>query len=131
RGSRALSLARGEVHVWRAWLDPREAQIDRLGQALSPDERSRAGSFVFERDRNRFRVSRGVLRHVLAGYLDAAPAEIAFRYGDLGKPELGAIHHKLDVKFNTSHSNNVALFAVTRGRRVGVDVEHIRPVADV
>ncbi len=34
------------------------------------------------------------------------------------------------LTFNLSHSADLALIAVTRGRAVGVDVEHLRPVTD-
>ena len=41
-------------------------------------------------------------------------------------PSLGS-----DVTFNVSHSHGVALFAVGRGRRLGIDVEHIRANRDL
>jgi 4'-phosphopantetheinyl transferase len=61
------------------------------------------------------------LREVLATYLEAAPEAIRIVAGEHGKPELadGAL------RFNLSHSGDVALLAVARDRDVGVDVERI------
>jgi 4'-phosphopantetheinyl transferase len=33
----------------------------------------------------------------------------------------------MSLRFNVSHSHSLALYAITRAREVGVDVEHIRP----
>jgi 4'-phosphopantetheinyl transferase len=69
---------------------------------------------------------RGALRHILAGYLGCAPAEIGFSYTAYGKPFLRN-EEKHGLRFNLSHSEDQALLAVTRGRVVGVDIEQIRP----
>lgn len=123
-------LTADQVHVWRTSLEPGATDTALWAEVLSTDERSRADRFIFDRDRNRFRTARSVLRHILGQYLDAAPGTIQFRYGFHGKPELGGRHERVDLRFNASHSNDVALFAVALGRRVGVDVEHIRPMRD-
>ena len=107
------------VHVWRISLDLGATGAARFAPTLSPDERRRAARFHFARDRDRFTVARGVLRTLLGGYLGIAPAELAFAYGDHGKPELVGG----PLRFNVSHSAGVALCAVTRVREVGVDVE--------
>jgi 4'-phosphopantetheinyl transferase len=65
------------------------------------------------------------LREVLARYLDKDPAMIELRRGEHGKPELADSSSPL--RFNLSHSGDLALVAVTQGREVGVDVERIRP----
>ena len=43
-----------------------------------------------------------------------------------GKPRLSRELGSSDVEFNLSHSNELALLAVARGRELGVDVEHVR-----
>ena len=118
----ALSLATGEVHVWRLALDQPESVLTEFRRTLEPDELDRAGRFHFEKHRRHFVVGRGGLRYVLSRYLDAKPEEFRFAYGAFGKPELVGE----GVRFNMSHSHGVALFAVTADRELGVDVEHIR-----
>jgi 4'-phosphopantetheinyl transferase len=122
----ATAIATGDVHVWRIGLD--RSDTSQLGTVLSPDERTRAARFYFERDRARFVVARAALRHILGDYLGIPPAEMAFVYGTHGKPSLAAPW--FDLCFNLSHSRAVGLCAVTRGRAIGVDVEQIRPLDD-
>jgi 4'-phosphopantetheinyl transferase len=118
----ALSLAPGEVHVWRLALDQPDAVLAHLRDHLEAQELERAGRFHFEIHRNHFIAGRGGLRCVLASYLDVKPGEFRFVYGAYGKPELA----EKRLRFNVSHSHGVALVAVAADREVGVDVEHIR-----
>src|SRR5262245_60905040 len=117
-----LSLAAGEVHVWRLALDQPERVLAEFRETLEAHELERAGRFHFEKHRNHFIVGRGGLRNVLARYLDEKPEEVRFSYGLYGKPALVGEQ----LRFNVSHSHGVALFAVAADRDVGVDVEHIR-----
>jgi 4'-phosphopantetheinyl transferase len=119
-----LRLSSAEVHVWRAALDPAASCVERLQHTLSVDELQRAARFHFPRDRRRFIVARGALRNILGRYTGVPPSELRFRYSAYGKPTLADIEDGL--RFNISHSHEVALFAVTRGREVGVDLEYLR-----
>jgi 4'-phosphopantetheinyl transferase len=94
---------------------------------LAADERARAERFYFQRDRERFVVARAALRAILGGYLNSTPESLSFCYGSRGKPALAADCSQDAIRFNVSHSGDVALYAVTRAREVGVDVELIRP----
>ncbi|HEX5415197.1 MAG TPA: 4'-phosphopantetheinyl transferase superfamily protein, partial [Chloroflexota bacterium] len=85
-------------------------------------ERARATRLREIAHRTRFVGVRGWLRTMLAAYLDDAPANLRFTYGSHGKPAI-ASRNPPDLRFNLSHSADVALLAVTRGREVGVDVE--------
>jgi 4'-phosphopantetheinyl transferase len=111
------------VHVWRVGLDPETPTLGRLEQNLSPDERLRAARFRFVRDRERFVAARGLLREILALYLNVAARRLSFGYGANGKPFL--VEHSR-LRFNVSHSLDVALVAVAHEREVGVDIEHRR-----
>lgn len=123
----SLDLADQEVHVWRAVLDAPASRLADFAQMLSDDERRRAARFHFERDRAHFIAGRGMLRALLGRYLGAPPASLRFRYGAHGKPELD-VPPGADAafRFNVSHAHGLALYAFTRGRALGVDVERIR-----
>jgi 4'-phosphopantetheinyl transferase len=124
------NLRDDEVHLWRASLDLASADILRCLEVLSEDERDRAERFHFERDRRRFAAGRGTLRRILARYL-AAPAEsLTFACGPTGKPRLSGAFDSEAIHFNVTHSESLALFAVTRCGEVGVDVEQVREIAD-
>ncbi|WP_020565851.1 4'-phosphopantetheinyl transferase family protein [Methylosarcina fibrata] len=89
---------------------------------LSDDERSRAGGYVFERDRIRYIAARGLLRLLLGRYLNTDGATIQFGYNAFGKPALaGSFAGKLH--FNLSHAGDWAVYAFALDREVGIDIE--------
>ena len=122
----ALSLATGEVHVWRVELDQPEHLLEKFRETLEEHELDRANRFHFEKHRRHFTVSRGVLRRLLSQYLGTKPEGVRLSYGAYGKPALGGEHEDSRLCFNMSHSHEVALFAFAEDRELGVDVEHIR-----
>ena len=123
----ALSVA--AAHVWRASLDPGQRGLAALAQFLSPDERSRASRFQFQRDRDRFVAARGILRVILGGYVGASPDQLTFSYGPRGKPFLAGTGTGL-LRFNLAHSQGLALYAFAPDGNIGIDMEALRPVPD-
>ena len=113
-----------QVHVWSADLDQAAPVARRLKGTLSEDERMRAARFRFDQERERYGVGRGLLRTILAAYLDAEPASLVFEYGPQGKPSLAG-EAGTRLVFNLSHSSRLALIAVARAGSVGVDVERV------
>ena len=116
------------IHVWVIPIQVSEEIVAECRALLSPDEQARAARFQFEHLRQGFVLTRCALRMLLGGYLNTAPANIQLLYGTKGKPRLAAEEH---VCFNISHSGALALFAFTLKCELGVDVERIRPVADM
>ncbi len=116
-----------EVHVWSSFLDLSDSRRADLLSQLSQNELERVGQFRFPKDRNDFIVSHGILREILASYLDINPAGLRFTYNAYGKPSLEVEGKSTNIHFNLSHSQGLALFAVTQVGRIGVDVEYIRP----
>ena len=119
-----------EVHVWRVRLDVAATVVRRLRETLSEDEDRRSAQFVMKRHRHQFIVARGHLRAILAGYFNVTPQEIRFRYGPQGKPALDDGWDRSGIRFNLSHSDNWALYAFSRDREVGIDVERVRELDD-
>lgn len=122
----ALTLPSDEVHVWRVSLDVDAAVVESLAQVLSDDERARAARFCFQKDRESFTVARGILRVLLGRYLDHEPGRLEFSYGPHGRPTLRDQNAVNEFCFNVSHSKGLALYAFTRNRQIGIDVEWIR-----
>ena len=89
---------------------------------LSVDEKARAGRFKFEKDRLAYIISRGTLRQLVSVYLNQKPEDIQFLYSAHGKPYIA----ETDIKFNVSHSADMAVFAFVKGKEVGVDIEYIK-----
>jgi 4'-phosphopantetheinyl transferase len=110
------------VELWDVALDE---PLPHAAQLLDAGERARAARFVFDRDRARFVAGRAALRAVLAGYLGADPAGLAFVLGPHGKPAVPS-----GPPFSFANSHGRALCAVGLDREVGVDVEQLRDVPD-
>ncbi len=121
-----LMLGSDEVHVWRAALNLEGSKVKRLHQTLSRDEQARARRFYFQKDREHFIVARGLLRAILGRYLKTEPSQLRFCYTLHGKPALDTEIGRDALRFNLSHSQGLALYAITPSREVGVDVEFIR-----
>jgi 4'-phosphopantetheinyl transferase len=65
----------------------------------------------------------------LGGYLQKSPRDIEFSFETYTKPRLAPQKESaIDLRFNVSHSGDLALIAITTGCEVGVDVEQLRPV---
>jgi 4'-phosphopantetheinyl transferase len=125
----SFDLAPDEVHSWCASLDVPPETSARLYATLTPGERNRSARFYFERDRERFIVAHGVLRHLLARYLQTEPGRIGFVYNPFGKPGLSR-EFGSRLKFNLSHSAGLALIAIATASEVGVDLEYTQWQAD-
>ena len=115
------------IHVWALSLKAFDDVA--LPATLSEEERDRAARFHFEIDRRRFAVTRTCLRLLLAKYTQEDASRLEFCYAEYGKPSLSA--PATDVRFNVSHSHDLALLAFTRGREIGVDVEYVRPEVEI
>jgi 4'-phosphopantetheinyl transferase len=121
-----VTLGSNEVHVWRAALDRLPEDTHNFWQTLSSDECARAARFHFDKDRDRFVTGRGLLRTILARYLQVEPVTLRFEYTAYGKPYL-ATAFNTRIRFNLSHSRGLALYALAYDRALGVDLEYIDP----
>lgn len=126
-----LLLSETDVHIWRAKLDLPATQIQQLAQTLSPDEQQRAERFYFEKDTRHFIAGRGFLRSILSRYLNLEPGQINFSYSSRGKPAVANTGFGGTLDFNLSHSQGMALYAFTRNRKIGIDLEYIRSMSDI
>jgi 4'-phosphopantetheinyl transferase len=51
-------------------------------------------------------------------------------YGEHGKPALSQRFAASDLHFNVSHCEDVAVYAFSSGREIGIDVEAVRAIPD-
>lgn len=120
-----LKLDADEVHVWHLLTD-RLADgrtLEAVRELLSPEERSRLHCYRKSTDQSLYALSRGVMRTVLASYLDCTCQEMRFSVNPFGKPILQMEGGSAPLCFNLSHSHGAIALAVSRVREVGVDVE--------
>ena len=124
-----LKLLDNEAHLWLVNLKIATEELEQLTNTLSTDERVRADRFKFEEHRNRFIAARGYLRQILSSYLQKpskgkGDSRIipTFEYSDRGKPKLP----NTNLQFNVSHSQDIALYSITKNNLIGIDIEYLR-----
>jgi phosphopantetheinyl transferase len=112
------------VQVSRLDLD-----ADDLGrrQGLTPADLHRAAAIRHPRARAGFLAARHSLRAHLAARLGCRPEEVPLRVDSGGKPHLAGC----GPSFSVARSQDWCAIAISDDCPVGVDVEVIRPVADV
>ena len=114
-----------QVHIWRAPLDYSESKVNLLIKYLSKEEIERANRFYFEIDRMQFIIRRGILRQIISKYLEIDPRNLQFECNRFGKPFLITDSPKHDLKFNMSHTKNMAIYCIATQKDVGIDIEYI------
>ncbi|MFE9767979.1 4'-phosphopantetheinyl transferase family protein [Streptomyces sp. NPDC005808] len=97
---------------------------------LDENEREVAGRFLFERDRRQYLVAHALVRRVLALETGIPEAEAIIWRSSRGRPFLqtpaGGLPRGADtLDFNLSHANAYNLLGVSRGLRIGVDLERL------
>jgi 4'-phosphopantetheinyl transferase len=105
-----------EIHVWRIDLDHARVPLPTAGES------ARAARIGSPEAAARYLRSHAALRDILGRYTQA-PLEFALH--EKGKPYLPL---SPEVRFNLSHSHEMALVEVSLAGEVGVDIERLRPL---
>jgi 4'-phosphopantetheinyl transferase len=119
-------LTPSNLDLWWASLECDATHILELTALLSAEEHSRIARIYSAAAKRRALVSRGLLRSVLAQYLDCPPGAVPLVRQPSGKPSLAA--HGKDLSFNLSHSGEGLIIAIASRTEVGVDIEKPRAV---
>jgi 4'-phosphopantetheinyl transferase len=114
------------VHVWTIELDENATTVAALLPCLSGEERVRAARFRTTQLRLRFVVAHGALRSILSRYTGVPAGKLPLEASSTGKPFIPGAH----LAFNLSHSDALAICAVTAEGEIGADVERVRPLDD-
>ena len=122
-----IRASRLHVDVWQVRLALEQSEADAALRTLNASERAHA--LLLRSSADQWVASRAALRRVLGRYLCVEPENVAMTSGADGKPRLES-PERLDLRFNLSHSGEVALIAVRLGFDVGVDIERIREAVD-
>jgi 4'-phosphopantetheinyl transferase len=125
--------ATATVDVWVASassIDPRD--LSRMATVLTAGEDARGARFVRACDRDAFVLTRALIRTCLSRYGPTAPGDWRFVTNAHQCPFVAADQAGTPwLSFNVSHTDGLVALAVTRGHRVGVDVESVaRPVLE-
>lgn len=120
-------LGQDECHVWVARVADAGSHLMAM---LDPGERARWSALGRPADRKRFLAGHALLRRVLGHHLGVDPAAVPIVNrcdrcgGSHGRPRVVSRDR---VEVSLSHTGDCVAVALTRGARVGVDVEPVRP----
>jgi len=117
-------LLNNEVHIWLFHLNITQPRIKLFYPLLSTEEKERSERLVDFKHRKRFIAAHGFMREALASYLPYDAGDLQFEKAVQGKPQLLLKPGDVDIQFNLSHSENIALLAVRKAHTIGVDVEY-------
>lgn len=126
-----LALADDAIEIVITRLDLGSKAVRAAATLLSDAERDRASRFIFDRDRRRFIVARSRLRRLIGTHLNMPPESVELVYGERGKPALPKHSSDLDLRFNISRRDDIAVYAFSIAREIGIDVEAVRLVRGV
>lgn len=119
-----FSLGHTQVDVWRTTLAPEALSSVPFRSLLSPDEIIKADRFKSASAQQQFVVTRCLLRYLLGRYAGVPPETIQLRKTDQGKP-FPVFPGSLGLQCNVSHTQGLAVVAISGGVPVGIDVETV------
>ncbi len=115
-----FALPANVVHVVHIDPDAARGLLPACQTVLSEAERVRADRLREPDAYRQFVLGRGVLRHLLVGFLDRNPSDIVFIYGSNGGPSVECTG---DLDFSLAHTRGWLALAFAVGQRIGIDVE--------
>ena len=97
---------------------------------LAAGERDRAACYRLEKERRNFVLRRSVLRLLLGSYAGIFPGDVLLSAVPGEKPRFLNSPTPV-IHYSVSSSDALAVFAITRSGRVGVDIESVRAFDDL
>lgn len=122
-----VTLPDDELHLWMARTDL--ALSETLESAylalLNDEEKARQERFIFPKHRHSFLIAHAFVRVVLSRYFPVSADQWTFEKNQYGRPDVILPKGAPNLRFNLSHTNGLAVCAVTLNRDLGVDVEDL------
>jgi len=109
------------LDIWHGEILTAEPERQNYYALLNDEEKQKASTFLRPEMQQKYSKTRGVLRKVLASYLDVSPQKISIKMGEHGKPFVDD-----ELFFNLSHTGNKFALAVSNCGEVGIDLEQKR-----
>ncbi len=114
--------------LWQIDLDAGVDAAAPFDDRLDAQERARAARFAFDLHRRRYVAAHLALRELIARRIGIAAGCLQFGLGEFGKPRLIGTP---SCAFSLSHSEGMGLIALAPVGEIGVDLERVRPLADL
>lgn len=120
-----MKLNHSDLHIWHIAFGGKALLEQKFPPLPSAAETKQAARFTHPELHQCYLKTRWAMREILGHYLGTAAEQVQLRYAELGKPELIPGAHDQNIRFNLTHSGDGALFAVTQGTEVGIDMEKV------
>jgi len=124
-GMELMDFPATTVDLWLIPLPEEGLTLQQLERQLSDGDYKRAMEFSRPSARSSFALTRAAARYILSRYLGLDAVAINFGKTDLGKPHVLATQNARGLRFNLTHSGQLAVLAVTAHSEVGVDIEYL------
>ncbi len=121
-------LKEEDLHIWQVSLVSNHALLDICKSALCSADQEKSKWLKFKKDQNKYLISQGVLRLLLADYLNIKTSEINISRHEKGKP---FVENDRSIFFNMSNSGNLCVYAFRKNTEVGIDIEEKRSLPDL
>lgn len=112
-----------DIDFWHGSLITTGVQYQKLWQVLDEGEKSRAAKFSNTLLQQRYVTAHGLLRRILAHYLQLAPESLRILTTVQGKPYLADYP---ELAFNLSHTSDDMALVVAKNCQLGVDIEQCK-----
>ncbi len=118
-------ISKGQIDIWAIVLHHdfyKYELLDHILPVLSANEINRMREYYFYKDQIKFGIRQYYLKKILSTYLKEKPENIIVGYQKYSKPFLMRKDQSY-LKFNTSHSNKIVIYAFSLDNEVGIDIE--------
>lgn len=115
----------GEIHIFLAKLDLPARLFRDISAWLDMYETQRSNQLINGPERRHYVIGQGILRALIACYLQITPAEVHFSRTEHGKP---FIQGPAPLSYNISHSGRTFIAAFAHRTELGIDIEQPRIV---
>lgn len=116
-----IELDKNNALIFTVNLPSLHKHLPSLWESLSVQEKTQAKKFINATLSERYIISHGLLRYLLAFYTKSNPQTIGYRNNQYGKPF--PKNNSSKMQFNMSHSKDYAVYVLALDCQVGIDIE--------
>ena len=113
-----IPLATAEIHLWLTFFEAiREKRLlAAYRELLNAKEREEESRFYFAKDRQRYLVTRALVRTALSRYASVDPKDWVFSTNPYGRPHIVNAEATEDsLSFSVSHTQGLIVLGVAKG----------------
>lgn len=122
-----MEIKENEVHTWLIDMD-KIINYEDYEVFLNENERLRGKKLLSDKLKKNHIISHFATREILSYYLNIPLIQIPLTDTKFNKPYLR--QNPLKIEFNLTHSHDLALLAITKIFRIGIDIERMSPLQD-